>query len=91
MTNIKNLLLHVLHVLKDNGDAPNDVQCTYGRFLPHIGAVDPEVQKCLASDLPDGDLSVLICHSEKHRYELVRKGKGPRITAVRKAWQDVRD
>jgi len=41
----------------------------------------------LASDLPEGDLSVLTCYSEKHRYKLVRKE--PQIeTSVRKARRD---
>ena len=86
--NIKKLLLDVI---KNNGDDSSDVECTYGtRFPFYIQDVD-STHKCLASDLPDGELSFLIGHSEKHRYELVRKGKGPRITAGRKAWQDKRD
>ncbi len=76
MTNIKKLLLEEL---KKTGDDPNGVLCTYNGFLPHIPGVDPEVQKCLASELPDGDLSPLTCYSEKHRYELVRKGKESEI------------
>jgi len=88
MRDIKKLLLHVI---KENGDDPNDVECTYGTGFPfYIQDVD-STQKCLASELPDGELSVLICHSEKHRYELVKRGKRPRITAALKAWQDVRD
>ncbi len=76
--NTKDLLLYVI---KENGDDPNDVQCLYNTG-----------QKCLASDLPDGELSVLICYSEKHRYRLVRKHKVSEIKiSVRKAWQDKRD
>jgi len=87
----RNFKALLLDVIKDNGDDPSDVQCTYGTGFPfYIQDVD-STHKCLASDLPDGDLSVLICHSEKHRYELVRTGKGPRITAGRKAWQDAID
>ncbi len=74
--NTKDLLLYVI---KENRDDPNDVQCLYNTG-----------QKCLASDLPDGELSVLTCYSEKHRYKLVRKE--PQIeTSVRKAWRDKRD
>ncbi len=82
--NIKKLLLNAI---KETGDNPKDVKCIYSIGFPlHIG-VDPPEQKCLASDLPEGDLSVLTCYSEKHRYKLVRKE--PQIeTSVRKARQD---
>jgi len=87
--NIKKLLLEAISA---TGDDPNDVQCSYNTgFPPYIPDVDP-TQKCLASDLPDGNLSVLIGYSEKHRYRLVRKGKESEIKiSVRKAWQDGRD
>jgi len=77
--------------LKETGDDPDDVQCIYSTgFLPNIPGVDPPEQKCLASDLPEGELSVLSCYSKKHRYKLVRKG--PQIeTSIRKAWRDERD
>ncbi len=76
MTNIKKLMLDLI---KETGEDPNDVQCLYNTgFPPYIPNVDP-TQKCLASDLPDGNLSVLICYSEKHRYRLVRKGKESEI------------
>jgi len=85
--NIKKLLLEALN---ETGDNPNDVQCIYRIGIPlHIG-VDPPEQKCLASQLPEGELSVLTCYSEKHRYKLVRKE--PQIeTSVRKSWRDERD
>jgi len=85
--NFKALLLDVI---KDNGEDPSDVQCIYSIEVPlHVG-VDPPEQKCLASHLPEGELSVLTCYSEKHRYKLIRKE--PQIkTSVRKSWQDVRD
>ncbi len=74
--NTKQLLLDKL---KETGEDPNDVQCLYNTGFPlYIPNVDP-TQKCLASDLPDGNLSVLICYSEKHRYRLVRKGKESEI------------
>ncbi len=87
--NTKDLLLYVI---KENGDDPNDVQCIYSIGFPlHVG-VDPPEQKCLASALPDGELSVLICYSEKHRYRFVRKRKVSEIKiSVRKAWQNERD
>ncbi len=83
--NIKKLLLEKL---EETGDDPNDVQCIYSTgFLPNIPGVDPPEQKCLASDLPEGELSVLSCYSETHRYKLVRKE--PQIeTSVRKARRD---
>ena len=82
--NIKKLLLNAI---KETGDNPNDVQCIYSIGFPlHVG-VDPPEQKCLASHLPEGELSVLTCYSEKHRYKLVRKE--PQIeTSVRKARRD---
>ena len=87
--NTKDLLLYVI---KETGDDPNDVQCIYSIGFPlHVG-VDPPEQKCLASNLPEGELSVLICYSEKHRYRLVRKRKVSEIKiSVRKAWQNERD
>jgi hypothetical protein len=82
--NIKKLLLNAI---KETGDNPKDVKCIYSIGFPlHIG-VDPPEQKCLASDLPEGELSALTCYSEKHRYKLVRKE--PQIeTSVRKARRD---
>ena len=81
MTSIKKILLGII---KETGDDPNDVHCMYGSN----GLKDYSV----ASDLPDGELAVLTCYSEKHRYELIRKGKEPQIEpAVRKAWHDERD
>jgi len=69
--NIKKLLLERL---EETGDDPNDVQCIYSIGFPlHVGV--------------EGELSVLSCYSEKHRYKLVRKE--PQIeTSVRKARRD---
>ncbi len=87
----RNFKALLLDVIKDNGEDPSDVECTYSNSFPfYIEDLD-STQKCMASDLPDGELSGLICHSEKHRYELVKRGKRPRITVALKAWQDVRD
>ena len=87
----RNFKALLLDIIKENGDDPSDVECTYSNSFPFDIEDLDSTQKCMASDLPDGELSGLIGHSEKHRYELVKRGKGPRITAGRKAWLDAID
>ncbi len=83
--NTKKLLLEDL--IK-TGDNPEDVSCMYSKgFLRYEGGPLPMMPSCLAANLPAGELAVLICHSEKHRYKLVRKE--PEIeTSVRKTRRD---
>jgi len=64
--NIKKLLLGKL---KETGDDPEEVECHYfGHPLPGT----PIPMMCSASSLPEGDLSVLSCISEKFIYKLVK-------------------
>jgi len=64
--NIKKLLLEALN---ETGDDPEEVECHYfGHPLPGT----PIPMKCSASSLPEGDLSVLSCISEKFIYKLVK-------------------
>ena len=68
--NTKKLLLKALNKTEDN---PEDVQCLYSRsFLPDIaGTPVPMMPNCSASNLPEGELLTLFCHSKKHFYDLV--------------------
>ena len=64
--NIKKLLLEALN---ETGDDPEKVECHYfGHPLPGT----PIPMMCSASSLPEGDLSVLSCISEKFIYKLVK-------------------
>ena len=76
----------LLEALIKTGDNPEDVSCMYSKgFLRYKGGPVPmRPPSCLAANLPDGELDVLFCHSEKYNYKLVKTGKGPQIeTSVR--------
>jgi len=77
--NIKKLLLEALN---ETGDDPEKVECLYSStgwpvYVP--GTPVPMTPKCSASDLPNGELLTLFCHSKKHFYHLVKTNKGPQI------------
>ncbi len=77
--NTKKLLLEALN---KTGDNPEDVNCMYSRGFLHYDEGPPPMKNwpsCLGANLPEGELSVLFCYSEKYSYRLVRKGKGPQI------------
>jgi len=75
--NIKKLLLEALN---ETGDDPEKVECHYVRHPPYIpGAPPPMMEEGSASSLPEGDLSVLGCNSEKHIYKLVKTDKEIKI------------
>ena len=64
--NTKQLLLDKL---KETGEDPEKVECEYIRRPPYTpGAQIPMTQECSASDLPDGELLMLVCNSKKHCY-----------------------
>ncbi len=90
--NIKKLLLDKL---KETGDDPENVKCTYFiRIRPPYFPGTPVqlMHKCLATGLPECDFSSLSGDSEKYVYRLVRKRKVSEIKiSVRKAWQNERD
>jgi hypothetical protein len=68
--NIKKLLLEAVN---KTGDNPEDVSCMYsGGFLRYEGGPLPMMPSCLAANLPEGELAVLICHSEEYVYKLIK-------------------
>ena len=67
--NTKNLLLKAL---REKGDKPEDVSCTYSRGFPeYSGGQLPMIPSCTAADLPEGGLAALFCHSKEYFYTLV--------------------
>ncbi len=75
--NIKKLLLEALN---KKGDNPEDVSCMYsGGFLRYEGGPLPMMPSCLAANLPEGELAVLICHSEEYVYKLIKTDKEIKI------------
>ncbi len=68
-TDTKKLLLEAL---ERTGDSPEDVSCIYSSTVwPPAGPV-PMIPQSSAADLPEGELLVLRCRSEKYVYTLVR-------------------
>ncbi len=67
--NAKKLLLEAL---EGTGDSPEDVGCIYSRSWPPAGGPMPMMPQCSAADLPEGELLVLRCRSEKYVYTLVK-------------------
>ncbi len=68
--NIKRLLLEALN---ETGDDPKDVSCVYSRRWPdHRKGLMPMLPHSSATDLPEGELSVLFCYSKKYAYALVK-------------------
>jgi hypothetical protein len=67
--NPKNLLMEAL---EKTGDHPEDVVCIYSKVWPPAGEPAPKMPQCSAADLPDGELMVLRCRSDKHVYTLVK-------------------
>ena len=83
--NIKKLLLEALSV---TGDDPEEVECNYvGHPLYIPGAPPPMVEEGSASSLPEGDLSVLGCISEKFIYKLVKTDKEIKIETTSRTKQ----
>ena len=70
----------LLEALIKTGDNPEDVSCMYSKgFLRYEGGPLPMMPSCLAANLPAGELAVLICHSEKYVYNLVKTDKEIKI------------
>jgi len=68
-TDTKKLLLEVF---ERTGDSPEDVHCIYSSVWPPAGGPLPMMPQCSAADLPEGELLVLRCRSEKDVYTLVK-------------------
>ena len=62
----------LFEALERTGDSPEDVSCIYSSTVwPPAGPV-PMIPQSSAADLPEGELLVLRCRSEKYVYTLVR-------------------
>ncbi len=63
----------LLEALNKTGENPEDVSCMYARgVLRYEGSPLPTMPSCLAANLPKGELAVLLCHSKKYNYKLVK-------------------
>jgi len=71
----------LFEAIEKTGDNPEDVQCSYSKgWPPYVpGNPLPMMPKCSASDLPEGELLTLFCHSRKHFYNLVRTDREIKI------------
>ncbi len=67
--NAQNLLMEAL---EKTGDRPEDVVCIYSSVWPPAGDPVPKMPESSADDLPEGELVVLRCRSEKYVYTLVK-------------------
>jgi hypothetical protein len=68
-TDTKKLLFEAL---ERTGDRADEVSCIYSRSWPVKSDPMPVMPKCSAADLPEGELLVLRCRSEKYVYALVK-------------------
>ncbi len=69
----------LLEALDRTGDRTEEVSCIYSRSWPPKGDPMPMLPQCSATDLPEGELLVLRCRSEKYVYTLVKTDTETRI------------
>ncbi len=70
----------LLKALNKTGENPEDVSCMYSTgFLRYEEGPLPTMPSCLAANLPEGELAVLICHSEEYVYKLIKTDKEIKI------------
>ena len=62
----------LFEALDRTGDRAEEVSCIYSRSWPPKGDPMPMMPQCSAADLPEGELLVLRCRSEKYVYTLVK-------------------
>ncbi len=62
----------LIEALERTGESPEDVGCIYSSVWPPAGGPVPMMPQCSAAELPEGELLVLRCRSEKYVYRLVR-------------------
>jgi len=80
--NVKKLLIEAL---ERTGDSPEDVRCMYSRrWLVYKEGLEPTMPKSSAADLPEGELSVLVCYGKEYVYELVKKDSESKIKTTPK-------
>jgi len=76
--NTKKLLLEALN---KKGDNPEEVSCVYSSGFFRQPMMPPS---CLAANLPDGELSILFCHSKQYNYSLVKTDREIKIATSAK-------
>ncbi len=75
----------LLEALEKTGDSLEDVRCMYSRrWLDYGEGLEPTMPKSSAADLPEGELSVLVCYSKEYVYELVKKDTESKIKTTSK-------
>ncbi len=62
----------LIEALESTSESPEEVSCIYSRGWPPAGGPVPMMPQCSAADLPEGELLVLRCRSEKYAYTLVK-------------------
>ncbi len=69
-----------LNKLKETGDDPENVKCTYFIWPPYFPGAPVQLrQECLAAGLPECDFSALSGNSEKYIYKLVKTDREIKI------------
>lgn len=68
----KNAKKLLMEALEKTGDHPEDVVCIYSSVWPPAGDPAPKMPQCSAADLPEDELLVLRCRSDKYVYTLVK-------------------
>ncbi len=86
MTALERNTKKLLHeALEKTGDSPQDVRCMYSRrWLDYKNGLEPTMPKSSAADLPEGELSVLVCYGKEYVYELVKKDTESKIKTTPK-------
>ena len=75
----------LIEALKETGDNPEDVRCTYSRrWRDRQSGPMPTHPQCSATDLPEGELTALSCFSKKYVYKLIKTEEGVRIKTTPK-------
>jgi len=70
----------LLEALNKTGENPEDVSCMYSRdLLRDEGGPLPTMPSCSAANLPEGELAVLLCHSRKYNYKLLKTDREIKI------------
>jgi len=70
----------LLEALNKTGENPEDVSCMYSRdLLRDEGGPLPTMPSCSAANLPEGELAVLLCHSKKYNYKLLKTDREIKI------------
>ncbi len=75
----------LFEALEKTGESPEDVSCMYSRrWLDYKKGLEPTMPKSSAADLPEGELSVLVCNGKEYVYELVKKDSESKIKTTPK-------